>query len=336
MNETQPSRPTLSRRTFLKSTVATAAMARWAPSALAKAAQPRTAVDFDVPAGACDCHVHIFGDPQRFPFFPGRTYTPEEASVDELRALHRAIRFDRVVVVHPSVYGIDNACTLDALRQLGDGARGVAVIDEATPDSALDEMGRAGIRGIRLNLTQAGVTDPAAARRRFQAAVRRVMARNWHIQIYSPIGLVDSIADLVLVSPVPVVFDHFGGAVASDGLGQPGFGALVNLVRSGKAYVKISGAADLVSTRAPDYPDVAPFARALVSANPGRILWGTNWPHPDTRNYPGRVMRKATEITPLVQTDDGLVLNLLPGWVPDADTRKAILVDNPAKLYGFT
>ena len=113
---------------------------------------------------------------------------------------------------------------------------------------------------------------------------------------------------------------------------QPGFGALVNLVKSGKAYVKLSASADLVSTKAPDYPDVLPLARALVAANPQRVLWGTDWPHPDSRVLPSR---KNTDIAPLVQTDDGLVLNLLPVWVPDAAIRRAILVENPARLYGF-
>jgi predicted TIM-barrel fold metal-dependent hydrolase len=322
----------ITRRTFLKASLATTGLARWAPSAFADPAQPRTAVNFAVPAGACDCHVHIFGDPQRFPFFAGRTYTPELASVEELQAMHRALGIARTIVVHPSVYGTDDRVTLDALRQLGDQARGVAVIDAQTPDSALDAMHAAGIRGIRLNLVQAGVTDPAVARRRFQAGLARIASRGWHIQIYSPSGIVDAIRDLVMASPVPIVFDHFGGARASRGLHQPGFDSLVSLVAAGKAYVKISGAADLISTEGPDYPDVAPYARALVAANPQRILWASNWPHPDTANPP---TRPATEVTPLLRTDDGRILNLLAEWVPDAATRQAILVDNPAALYGF-
>jgi predicted TIM-barrel fold metal-dependent hydrolase len=320
----------ISRRTFLKASLAAVGFARWASDALAKASQPGTVVDFDVPAGACDCHVHIFGDPRRFPFSPARTYTPESASVGELRALHQALHLDRVVVVQPSVYGTDNACMLDALHQLGANARGIAVIDAQMPEAALDEMERAGVRGIRLNLTQSGVTDPSVARRRFQAGVELIKGRDWHIQIYTRPAVVEAIHDQVLASPVPVVFDHFGGAVAARGLGQPGFGALVNLLSAGKAYVKISGAADVVSVQAPDYPDVAPFARALVAANSHRVLWGTNWPHPNSANP-----RSRTDISPLQQTDDGRVFNLLAEWVPDAQTRRAILVENPARLYGF-
>jgi predicted TIM-barrel fold metal-dependent hydrolase len=298
----------------------------------AKAAQPATKVNFDVPAGACDCHVHIFGDPQRYPFFAGRVYTPEPATVAELQTLHDALHLDRVVVVQPSVYGTDNRCTLDAVRQSGNRARGVAVIDANTPDAALDEMARAGIRGIRLNLATAGITDPSAALMLFQAAAFRASARNWHIQLNTSLKMIDALSPQLLASPVPLVFDHFGGAVASGGIEQPGFGAMLNLVKSGKAYVKISAAADQVSTRAPDYPDVLLLARALVSAHAQRILWGTNWPHPDSAVKPGR---KNTDIAPLVQIDDGRVLNLLPVWVPDPITRRAILVDNPARLYGF-
>jgi len=300
---------------------------------LAKASQPSTKVNFDVPAGACDCHVHLFGDPARYQFFAGRVYTPEPAQVPELLALQRALHLDHVVVVQPSVYGTDNSCTLDAVKQLGSRARGVAVIDPTnTTDAVLDEMGRVGVRGIRLNLATAGVTDPAAALPRFQAAVARVKPRNWHIQLNTSLRMIEALTPQLAASGVTLVFDHFGGAIGASGVDQPGFGALVNLVKTGKAYVKISAAADQVSKRPPDYPDALPLARALVGANPQRILWGTNWPHPDSNVVPGR---KNTDIAPLMQTDDGRVLNLLPVWVPDAATRKAILVDNPARLYGF-
>jgi len=303
-----------------------------AAAVLAKASQPVTPVNFDVPPGACDCHTHIFGDPARFPFAPTRGYTPEGASVEEVDAMHRALHVQRVVIVQPSVYGTDNACTLDAVRRLGPAARGVAVIDENTADSALDEMNRAGIRGIRLNLETGGVTDRAGARQRFQRAVQRIKGRNnWHIQIYTRLSVIEGVGDLVGESDVPIVFDHFGGAQASLGIEQTGFPMLVSLVRAGKAYVKIS-APYLSSTRTPDYPDVAPFARALVAANLERVLWATNWPHPDSVPTPGR---KATDLAPLLKVDDGRVFNLLAGWVPEPARRKTILVDNPARLYGF-
>jgi len=322
----------LSRRDVLIGALAgAAALARRGATLRAAASQPATPVSFAVPAGACDCHTHIFGDPRRFPFAAGRVYTPEPASVDEMRALHRALHADRVVIVQPSVYGADNACTLDAVQQLGSRARGIAVIDERTPDAALDVMNRGGMRGVRLNLATGGVTDPDVSRRRFDAAAGRLKGRAWHIQIYTDLSMIDAMKSQIRASPVPVVFDHFGGAQAKLGTRQPGFDVLLDLVRAGNAYVKISGAYRS-STQAPDYPDAAPLARALVAANVDRILWGTDWPHPDSAQVAGR---KATDIAPLLQIDDGRVLNQLAVWVPDAAVRKTILVDNPARLYGF-
>jgi predicted TIM-barrel fold metal-dependent hydrolase len=300
-------------------------------TALAAAAQPSTPVNFDVPAGACDCHTHIHGDPEKFPFFSGRVYTPELASPEEMSALHKALNMERVVIVTPSIYGTDNSATLFGMKARGASARGVAVIDDKTPETDLDAMAKAGIRGIRLNLATGGVSDPAVGRPRFQAAVDRVKARGWHIQIFTNLAMISAVKDLVAASPVPVVFDHFGGAQAALGPEQPGFADLVELVRSGKAYVKISGAYR-ASKLGPDYADAAPLARALIAANSDRIVWGTDWPHPDSVTPPGK---KPSDVTPLFQIDDGRLLNQLAVWAPDAPIRKKILVDNPAQLYGF-
>ncbi len=300
-------------------------------TALAKAAQPSTPVNFDVPAGACDCHTHIHPDPAKFPFFAGRVYTPELASPEEMSALHKAVRMERVVIVTPSIYGPDNSATVFGMAARGTTARGVAVIDDKTSESDLDAMGKAGIRGIRLNLATGGVNDPTVGRPRFSAAVERVKARNWHVQLFTSLAMISAIKDLVATSPVPVVFDHFGGAQAALGLEQPGFADLVELVKSGKAYVKISGAYR-ASKLGPDYADCTPLAQALIAANADRIIWGTDWPHPDSVTPPGK---QITDVTPLYQIDDGRLLNQLPVWAPDAAIRKRILVDNPAQLYGF-
>jgi predicted TIM-barrel fold metal-dependent hydrolase len=243
--------------------------------------------------------------------------------------LHKALRMQRVVIVTPSVYGTDNSATLYGMKARGADARGVAVIDDKTPESELDVMGRAGMRGIRLNLATGGTNDPAVGRQRLQRAVERMKSRNWHVQMYTELAVIAGIKDLVAASPVPVVFDHFGRAQAELGPQQAGFSDLLDLVRSGKAYVKISGAYR-VSKHAPDYSDAAPLAKALISANPERILWGTDWPHPNSGSG-----RPAAEVTPLFQIDDGRLLNQLPVWAPDAAIRKKILVDNPARLYGF-
>jgi predicted TIM-barrel fold metal-dependent hydrolase len=300
-------------------------------TALAKAAQPSTPVNFDVPAHACDCHTHIHGDPAKFPFFAGRVYTPEPASPEEMSALHQALHIERVVIVTPSVYGTDNSATLFGIKARGASARGVAVIDDKTPESDLDALQQAGFRGIRLNLARGGVSDPDAGRARFQAAIDRVKARGWHIQLFTSLAMISAIKDLVAASPVPAVFDHFGGALGELGVEQPGFSDLLALVKSGHAYVKISGAYR-ASKLGPDYPDAAPLARALIAANSERIIWGTDWPHPNSVAPAGG---KPTDVTPLLQIDDGRLLNQLPVWAPDAAIRKTILVENPARLYGF-
>jgi predicted TIM-barrel fold metal-dependent hydrolase len=298
---------------------------------LAKASQPSTPVNFEIPPGACDCHTHIHGDTAKFPFFAGRVYTPELASPEEMSALHKALHIERVVIVTPSVYGTDNSSTLFGMTARGPTARGVAVIDDKTPESDLDAMNKAGFRGIRLNLATGGVNDPTVGRPRFSAAVERVTARGWHVQLFTSLAMISAIKDLVATSPVPVVFDHFGGAQATLGVGQPGFADLLELVKSGKAYVKISGAYR-ASKLGPDYADATPLAQALIAANADRVVWGTDWPHPDSVTPPGK---QISDVTPLFQIDDGRLLNQLPAWAPDAATRKKILVDNPARLYGF-
>jgi predicted TIM-barrel fold metal-dependent hydrolase/predicted NBD/HSP70 family sugar kinase len=294
------------------------------------ASQPKTAISFAVPSGACDCHVHVFGTAAAFPFAASRGYTPPPAEADELLALQQALRLSRVVIVQPSVYASDNACTLDGMRRLGERARGVAVIDDRTTDAALDAMHRAGIRGVRVNLETAGETDPDAARRNLTAAIDRVAPRGWHVQVYTRLSVIARLSDAVAGLPAPVVFDHFGGAEAAAGVDQPGFAALLALVGAGQAYVKVS-AAYRSSENAPAYGDVAPLARALIAANPERVVWGTDWPHPHAAP-PGAAL---DSLTAFYDIDDGLALNQLAAWAPSAAMRRKILVDNPARLYDF-
>jgi predicted TIM-barrel fold metal-dependent hydrolase len=284
-----------------------------------------------MPAGACDCHTHIHADPEKIPFYAGRVYTPEPASPEEMSALHKALHIERVVIVTPSVYGPDNSATLFGIKARGATARGVAVIDDKTSEGDLDALQQGGFRGIRLNLATGGINDPNVGRTRFTAAVERMKARDWHVQLFTSLAMISAIKELVAASPVPAVFDHFGGAEAALGVEQPGFSDLLDLVNSGKAYVKISGAYR-ASKLAPDYPDAVPLAKALIAANPDRVVWGTDWPHPDSVTPPGH---KVTDVTPLYQIDDGRLLNQLAVWAPDAAIRKKILVDNPARLYGF-
>jgi predicted TIM-barrel fold metal-dependent hydrolase len=323
----------LTRRAML-GRVGTAAGAAWAMRAgVAAGAASRSAVDFEIPRGACDCHVHVFGDPARFPFAEKRVYTPPQASVEQLLELQRDLHLDRVVVVQPSVYGADNACTIDAVRRMGARARGVAVIDKATSRKALEEMAAAGIRGVRLNLetNTVGRFDPADAKAVLDATAEQIRGLGWHVQIYTRTSVIAALKEHLAGMPFPVVVDHFGRGNPAQGPSQPDFAALLDLVRSGAVYVKISGAYR-ISEKAPDFADATPLAQALVAANPDRIVWGTDWPHPNSDYGRGKPL---TEISPPFPIDDGLLLNQLPKWVPDAALRKKILVDNPARLYDF-
>jgi predicted TIM-barrel fold metal-dependent hydrolase len=320
----------LTRRNFVTGAIAAGVLMR-SQSSSAKASQPSTAVSFEIPPHACDCHTHSYGDPQKFPLSPQHVNTPEGTLPEEMSALHRALHMERVVIVTPSAYGADNSSTMYGMKARGATARGIAVVNDKTPDADFDSMYRAGFRGARIISGVSGPVDPPAARPIYQAAMDRFKNHKWMIELYTSLAVTSNIKDLVHASPVPTVFDHFGGVQAELGLLQPGFADLLELIRSGSAYVKISGAYRS-STKGPDYPDVAPFAKAFIEANPDRVLWGSDWPHPDSTPYPGR---KPSDIMPLYPIDDGRLLNQLPVWAPDPAIRKKILVDNPARLYGF-
>jgi len=286
-----------------------------------------TAPSFAVPKGACDCHVHVFGP--GFPFAAGRLYTPPPAPLEALEALHRALHFERVVIVQASPYGTDNSCLLDALARLGPRGRGVAVIDDATGDAALQAMHRAGVRGVRINLETAGQRDPAQALALLRRAAERAAPLGWHVQTYTNLAVIEALHDAILTLPTPIVVDHFGAARMALGPAQPGFEALLSLVRQGRAYVKISAAYRL--SQAADYADAAPLARALIAANRDRVVWGTDWPHPGG----GHGKRSTETIEPLFREDDGRALNRLAEWEPDPAMRARILVANPQRLYDF-
>lgn len=289
-----------------------------------------SAVEFQVPAGACDCHTHVFGPGNSFPFAPERAYTPGDASIEDLERLHRTLGLDRVVIVHPSPYGTDNACTVDALRRIGTRARGVAVIDPSASDAELRSMHQAGVRGVRVNLATAGVADPEVAWPRLQATAARVAPLGWHVQTYTNLAVIAALHDRLLALPTTLVVDHFGGAKAEAGVAQPGFAALLSLVRAGKAYVKLSGGYRV--SKLSDWSDVPPLARALIEASAERMIWGTDWPHPGGGRR-GASFRDSIE--PFHAIDDGAALNRLASWAGGEDMLRKILVTNPARLYGF-
>ena len=286
----------------------------------------KTPVNFEIPPGACDCHVHVF-DPAQFPYDPARIYTPPEASLEDLRNLEVALGIDRIVVVAPSVYGTNNACTVDAVRRIGPRARGVVVLAPQVTSWELDDMTAAGIRGARVNLETTQETDHDKAKRALATVAEQLRDRDWHIQFDTRPSVIGALRREIASLLFPVVFSHFGRARAALGTSQPGFDDLLELLSSGHGYVKLS-APDRVSDQRPDYPNVASIARAVVAANPDRVLWATNWPHT------GRAASPAI-IAPPCPNDDGQALNLLATWVPEASVRKKILVTNPTRLYRF-
>jgi predicted TIM-barrel fold metal-dependent hydrolase len=257
-----------------------------------------------------------------------RGYNPTPATLAQYNAMASALGLQRVVFVQPSAYGTDNSCMIDALRARSGTTRGIAVINSTTSESQLDEMAALGVKGVRLNLVSNGIPDPEGAAHVLRDAAARIAPRGWHVQIFVPGTLLQAIAPIIPTLSVPVVIDHMGGTDARLGLDQPGLPALIALLQAGKAWVKISGA-NRVSRQETGFRDALPVMRALVAANPARAVWGTDWPHigPHDVGAPKTVI--------YMQHDNVDLLRILGEAVPDAAHRHAILVDNPAQLYGF-
>ena len=279
---------------------------------------PHPPTAFRPPPGACDAHCHVFGPADRFPFAAGRSYTPPDAGVEDLARLHARLGLDRAVIVQASCHGTDNAALLDALRRGAGRYAGVAMIDEATTDDELDELHAAGVRGTRMNfVAHLGGAPTASAVERI---VARAAERDWHVVLHLDAADLARYAPLLALLPCPYVIDHMGRIDATAGLDQEPFRALLALLHRGdRCWVKLSGAERLTAAGPPPYDDVVPFAQALIAAAPDRVLWGTDWPHPNVRHMP----------------DDGDLVDLLAAFAPDEDVRHRILVDNPARLYDF-
>lgn len=316
MNETR-----VTRRQFAALAAASLVGMKLAPAA--QAASPLA----DMPAGAIDVHNHIVGPMAKYPMAANRTYTPPEASVAQLRALRAELGVARNVIVQPSFYGYDNSQLVDALDQLGTSARGIAVVPQDVSDAELKRLAGKGVTGVRLNLATAGVKDPKVAIDAINSFAPRFVALGWHIQINTGLPVVAAIAPTVANLKVPVVFDHMANLEAEKGMNQPGFGALVELVKGRNVYVKLSAPYNL--SKRPDWADVVPLAKALIAAGPDRMLWGTNWPHPGNARGP------ITQITPYQVVDNPALLRIFAQECPDATMRKMILVDTPQRLYRF-
>lgn len=271
---------------------------------------PRT----KAPPNATDCHHHIYDS--RFPVDKNAVLRPGEATVADYRLLQARIGTTRSVVVQPSTYGFDNRCVLDALHQFGRSkARGIAVINSSFSENELRRMDAAGVRGIRFNLMQA----PAAGLEMLEALSRRVAALGWHVDVNAHAEQIAASDALWNRLPVPVMFDHLGHLSAS-GATEQAFRVIGNLLHRGKAWVKLSGGYADSKVGPPAYADVSAVAKAYVKEAPDRLVWGTDWPHPTTKQKP----------------DDALLFDLLAEWAPDESVRTRILVVNAAKLYGFS
>jgi predicted TIM-barrel fold metal-dependent hydrolase len=267
------------------------------------------------PPGACDCHMHIY-DAARFPPQRPGSRMQENATVDDYRRLQKRLGTTRTVVVQPAAYGVDNRVTLDAIAQLGI-ARGVAVVHPDVSDVELRSLQEGGVRGIRFT-----VFDPATAVTRIdmiEPLAARVAAIGWHVQIHMRGDQIVDNADLLRRLPSTIVIDHMGRVPFPDGVGHAAFRVVCELVDKGKTWVKLSGAYQDTKVGPPTYADATALARAYVKAAPERLVWGSDWPHPTEKQKP----------------DDALLFDLLLDWAPDTLTRRRILVDNPAMLYGF-
>jgi 2-pyrone-4,6-dicarboxylate lactonase len=289
-----------------------------APQGAAPAPNPRSP-DFPIPAGAVDTHAHVVGLPPQWPLAVNRSYTPVESPVEDYLTMLDATHMTYGVLIQVSVHGTNNGLMLEALKAHPGRLRGVAVVDPDVPDRELDreldDLAAAGVSALRLNVLFGGGIGLEAMTK----LGPRCAARDLHLQFLMDVRALPDMVDTVRALPVPVVIDHMGHIPVSEGIEHPGFQALLGLMRDGKAWAKLSGAYR-ISADAPNFPDATPFARAIAAANPEQCLWGSDWPHVGLSTMP---------------FNTGDLLNQLPVWVPDENARNHILVDNPARLFGF-
>ena len=283
-----------------------------------------------LPHNACDCHVHVFGPAQHYPFDPARVYTPGEASVAELDALHLRLGISRVVLVQPSVYGIDNSRVLDALADLGPRARAVAVINARTSEADLDRFHAAGVRGVRVNIATHGMNDPDEAWRLLLANAARAERLGWHVQVLTSPGVIDALAHRLPDLPVPLVIDHFGLVTPGTGLDQPGFRTLLGLLATGRMFLKLSAIERLTGAEAG--AALMPFIKTLVAAAPESLVWGSDWPHTGGGRTFGQT---AQDIEPFQPLDDARAIDVMIASIADPAVLHQIFVSTPARLYDF-
>ena len=282
-------------------------------------AKPHEPEKLLMPELACDCHAHVFGPSRQYAYSADRIYTPPDALLRQYRRMLGVLGVARAVLVQPSVYGTDNSAMLDAIASDPDNLRGVAVLRDDISNDELQEMHAAGVRGVRCNVVDLSDGRVRLPIKKLRELAERIEVLGWHIEFLMHVDEYPVLDKDLEGFPVDLVFAHLGYMRTERGTDNPGFRALLRLLGHGRAWVKLSGPYRCTTSALP-YPEVTPFARALLDAAPDRILWGTDWPH---------VMLKGK------MPNDGELADLLPEWVQNAELRRRVLTDNPIALYGF-
>jgi 2-pyrone-4,6-dicarboxylate lactonase len=273
--------------------------------------------DYVLPPGAVDAHCHVFGPGSVFPYAPERKYTPVDAPKEKLFALHEFLGFDRSVIVQATCHGADNRALVDALRAADGRARGVATIRPGVTRSELAEMDEAGVRGIRFNFVRR-LADPKPDDY-YRRLVDLIAEFGWHIVIYFEAPDLEERWDLFTSLPTGIVVDHMGRPDVTKPIDGPGFSLFQKFMREHEnVWAKLSGAERLTVSGPPGYDDVVPFARHLAETFPDRVIWGTDWPHPNMKSF---------------MPDEGDQVDLIPRIAPTAELQRKLLVDNPMRLY---
>jgi predicted TIM-barrel fold metal-dependent hydrolase len=271
---------------------------------------------FSMPSEACDSHVHVFEAEAKYPSVETPHYTLPDGSLKKLQRMTDVLALQRFVIVQPSYYGTDNRCMLDALSAAGTRARGVAMVGENCTDEELNAMHLRGVRALRLDLFLRSGWPTADIIAYIERSVRRTQAIGWHVQFYTPGWVVRDLLPFLAGLDADFVIDHMGYMLESDGLTHTDFDRLIDVIRGGRGWIKLSAPYRLAKDG--NFERLKPMARAIIDAAPDRIIWGSDWPH-----------------IPEGGKDTGTLLNLLSEWAPDVEARKRILVSNPAKLFQF-
>lgn len=272
---------------------------------------------YEAPPGACDAHCHVFGPGDVFPYAATRRYTPPDSPKERLFELHDTLGIERAVIVHASCHGIDPGVTLDAIAASTGRYLGVCNADQSFTEKKFDELHAGGMRGVRFNFVKhlGGPPDLDQMRR----VIAKVEHLPWHVELHFDAKDLLEYEAVLDEIPLPVIIDHMGRTPVAEGLHQAPFQALLQkLGESDNLWVKVSGS-ERISAAGPPFSDAVPFARACIEAAPDRVVWGTDWPHPNVRIMP----------------NDGDLVDLIPKMAPDADMQRKLLVENPARLYGF-